>query len=368
MKRFCVWLLTASVLLTLAAFPASAEEPIREDEDRLLISLLGDCSVGDAYGSIKAKNSFHSMVQENGYAWPFSSVADLLAADDLTVANLEVVLTERNQHKDIMYPLRGLPEHARILLEGSVEAVNTVNNHSYDYGRAGYVDTLNTLDEYNIVHFGSMQYRREDGFDDIAVLDIKGFRVGLFGMSYPQDGDLKHIDELLLELKENRKCDIIIASMHWGREGFTGADKLTSVQLNLSRHLIEHGADVVYGHHPHVLQPMVFYQDKPVFFSTGNFIFGTISNDLDDHTAVFQLTFEKNGSDAVLRRVEVIPYMTGKKGDYRPVVPENQEDREKAFSILSPKRNISKFTPAPESFRTTGIVLFSETGGMITDE
>lgn len=352
---------------TAAADPAEpAQEASRDGV--ALISLLGDCSIGDALSSVKMGNSYHSVVKEKGYAWPFSEVLDILSADDLTVANLEVVLTERTNHKDIKYPLRALPEHVQILKEGSVEAVNTVNNHCYDYWRAGYADSLAVLDEAGVDHFGSLYYYKEDGFDDILVRDINGIRFGFFGISYPQDNDLKHIDEVLKDLRENQKCDIIIASMHWGREGYTDASKLTSAQLNLSRRLIENGADVVYGHHPHVLQPMVFYQDKPVLFSTGNFTFGTINTSLDAHTGIFRLTFEKTAGGTVLRRLEVIPCLTGKKGDYRPVVLEDQTEREKTFRLLSPNRRISNFTAAPESFRTTGIVLFSESGELIADQ
>ena len=354
-----------------SADASAAEEPEPVPESRegsALITLLGDCSVGDALSAVKMGNSYHSVVKEHGYAWPFSLVRDILAADDLTVANLEVVLTENTSHKDIKYPLRALPEHVQILTEGSIEAVNTVNNHAYDFKRAGYVDTLAVLDAAGIARFGSVYYDKEDGFDDVLVRDINGIRFGFFGISYPQNSDLKHIDALLQDLRENRHCDIIIASMHWGREGFTDAGKLTSAQLNLSRRLIDNGADVVYGHHPHVLQPMVFYRNKPILFSTGNFTFGTINTNLDTHTGIFRLTFEKNASGAVLRKLEVIPCRTGKKGDYRPTVLEDEKEREKTFQILSPKRRISDYTAAPASFRTTGIVFFNEQGEIIPDE
>ena len=327
-----------------------------------MISLLGDCSVGDALGTIKAKNSYHTVIREKGYSWPFSLVSNILSEDDLTVANLEVVLTEGTKHKDIKYPLRGQPDHVNVLLEGSIEAVNTVNNHSLDYTRSGYTDTLSTLETAGIGHFGSMNYIKEDGFDDVLVQDVNGIRFGFFGFSYPHEGDIKHMDAIIEDLRNNRQCDVIIASMHWGREGYTDASKLTSLQLNLSAHLIDQGVDVVYGHHPHVLQPLVFYKDKPILFSAGNFTFGTISSNIDNHTAIFQLDYRKADGKTVLQKLEVIPCMVGKKGDYRPFVTEDEKEREKTFRILSPNRNISRFTHAPESFRSTGIVLFDENG------
>lgn len=343
------------------------EEPAAGAKENAVISLLGDCSVGDALGTIKAQNSYHTVIREKGYSWPFSLVSSILSSDDLTVANLEVVLTEGTKHKDIKYPLRGQPDHVNVLLEGSIEAVNTVNNHSLDYTRSGYTDTLATLDTAGIGHFGSMNYMNDDGFDDILVQDVNGIRFGFFGFSYPHEGDIKHMDAIIEDLRTNRRCDVIIASMHWGREGYTDASKLTSLQLNLSAHLIDQGVDVVYGHHPHVLQPMVFYKDKPILFSTGNFTFGTISSDIDNHTAIFQLSFRKTDEKTVLQKLEVIPCMVGKKGDYRPYVTEDEKEREKTFRILSPNRNISRFTRAPESFRSTGTVLFDENGIMAGD-
>ena len=85
------------------------------------------------------------------------------------------------------------------------------------------------------------------------------------------------------------------------------------------------------------------------------------------HTAIFQLSFRKTDEKTVLQKLEVIPCMVGKKGDYRPYVTEDEKEREKTFRILSPNRNISRFTRAPESFRSTGTVLFDENGIMAGD-
>ena len=240
----------------------------------------------------------------------------------------------------------------------------SVNNHCFDYQQEGYADSLANLDAAGIAHFGSVYYRKKDGYDDILVKDVKGIRIGLFGISYPQNSDLDHIDELIKKLRTKEKCDVIIASMHWGREGYTSASMLTSAQINLSARMTDRGVDVVYGHHPHVLQPMVFYKNKPIFFSTGNFTFGALNSRLDQHTAIFRLSYKKTGNKTVLKKLEVIPCMVGKKGDYRPQVIEDETEREKTLKILSPKKQISKFTRAPESFLKTGIVLFNDKGEM----
>ena len=112
---------------------------------------------------------------------------------------------------------------------------------------------------------------------------------------------------------------------------------------------------------------MVFYKNKPILFSTGNFTFGTLNSKLDQHTGIFQLSYERIKKKVVLKKVEVIPCMVGKKGDYRPKIIEDQTEKEKTFKILSPKRKISKFSRAPESFLTTGIVNFTDKGKIVED-
>ena len=337
--------------------PASSAEP-----DTVLISLVGDCSIGDAIGSIKRLNSYHSVIDREGYAWPFSLVKKYLAEDDLTVANLEVVFTERTGHKDIKYPLRGAPDHVNVLLEGSIEAVNTVNNHCMDYRNEGYEDSLAVLDEAGIGHFGSVNYAyANNAHDDLLVREIRGIRFGFVGMTYPQSRDLDPLIERIRKLKEEEGCDIVIVSLHWGRETHLTN---TSSQAVFARQLIDGGADVIYGHHPHVLQPMVFYKDKPILFSTGNFTFGTMSQ-VDPHTGIFRLTYRKDGDRVLLSSIEVIPCRTSGPDDYRPFELTDEAERKKTWQILSPRSAPYACEAAPDDFRESGIVRFDDNGNVI---
>lgn len=333
------------------------------DNEEVLISYIGDCSIGDAINSTNAASSYHSVVRREGYGWPFSLVHKYLAEDDLTIANLEVVITEKTKHKDIMYPLRASPSHVNILLEGSVEVVNTVNNHSYDYFRQGYEDTLAALDESGIGRFGSVYYMRKDGFDDLLVRDVKGIRFGFVGISYPQKEDISGLTERINKLKEEEGCDIVTVSLHWGRETYM---QQNGTQMSIAKNLIDSGADIIYGHHPHVLQPLLFYKGKPVMFSTGNFTFGTMSN-VDKHTGIFQFHFHKTENGTLLSRIQVIPCMTSGKNDYRPYEITDTDQRRKTFQILSPKKTIRDFEKPPESFLDSGMILFDEKGKMVTE-
>ena len=348
---------------TLPAEPAGTPEPEPASEGTALLSFIGDCSIGDGYRTIGSENSYHSVVDREGYAWPFSLVKEYLASDDLTIANLEVVLTEQNKHKDIMYPLRAAPDHVNILLEGSIEVVNTVNNHCMDYLRQGYLDSLAVLDEAGIARFGSVSYGMANGFDDLLVRDVNGIRFGFVGMTYPQSGDTPNLIKRIRKLKEENGCDIVIVSLHWGRETYLTQ---SAGQVTMAKQLIDGGADVIYGHHPHVLQPMLFYQGKPIMFSTGNFTFGTMSK-VDPHTGIFRFTYRKSGDGAVLSGIEVVPCQTSGSGDYRPVVLTDEAEVRKTFRILTAKIAPAKCENPPEYFLETGRIMFDENGMIIPE-
>ena len=341
------------------------DEAAVRKEGTALISFLGDCSIGDALQSVSTGSSYHTVVDKNGYAWPFSEVQQYIGTDDMTVANLEIVITTQTKHKNIVFPLRADPDHVNILLEGSIDVVNTANNHCWDFYRTGYADTLEALDNAGVDHFGSVYYKRKDGFDDVVVKDVNGIRIGLFGFTYPADYDLKHAEELVKKLREEEHCDYIIASMHWGRETY-----LTPTKGNASfgRKVLDFGADMIYGHHPHVIQPIAFYNNKPILFSTGNCTFGTLSSNMDQHAGIFQLTLERTENGTVPRKLEVIPCKYYKTGDYRIEEQMDEAEREKTFKILSPGKKYTNCTNPPESFLSTGVILFNEAGEPISDE
>ena len=199
-------------------------------------------------------------------------MSEILKTDDLTAANLEVCLTESTKPIDILYPMIAPPENAEVLAQGGVEIVNTVNNHSFDFGTQGYDDTLTSLDSANILHFGTA-IRGGKAYSDLtSIVDAKGIRFGFIGFSYPQLKTLEAIGERIKALRVEG-CDVVVVSLHWGRETFVTP---SAWQTEYAREVIDLGADVVWGHHPHVLQPIQFYHGKPVLFSTGNFVFATM--------------------------------------------------------------------------------------------
>ncbi len=339
--------------------PRPTEAPEKE-KSGITLSFVGDCSIGDSEQYKKADSSYHTTIDAKGYAWPFSLVKDYLAADDLTIANLEVVFTNRTKHTDKMYNLTADPDHVQILLEGSVEMVNTVNNHCMDFMQTGYQDSIECLDAAGIARFGSVYPGRENGYDDLGIQDVGDIRIGFIGFSYPQDSDQKKIASRIKKLKENEGCDLVVVSLHWGRETHMTPE---SWQMAYAREVIKAGADVIWGHHPHVIQPIQFYMGKPILYSTGNFTFGTMSA-VDPSTGIFQLTYEKTDGQVQLRQMQVIPCKTQGSPDYRPYEVTDAAERREILEKLTFSKEYKNCENPPASFLETGIIQF-ENGQML---
>ncbi|MBO2517989.1 MAG: hypothetical protein CW338_12095 [Clostridiales bacterium] len=368
MKRVLSVLFSLMMLLNVCAFAEDTQQanvsgPLTADEDHLLLSFIGDCSIGDATTSRDASTSLTSTVRREGYAWPFSLVVDYLKADDFTFANLEAVLTERARSiadKTKRYNLIAPPDFTQVLIEGGVDAVNTVNNHCYDFTFNGYMDTLTNLDEAGIPHFGTVRPGKEDGSDILGVYEVKGVKIGIVGFCYPLEEDYiqKRIISRIKTLKDEG-CQIVIVSLHWGRETHMTP---SSWQYDYAKKLIDAGADVIWGHHAHVIQPIMFYKGKPVIFNTGNFTFGTMS-EVDRSAGIFQLEYEiGKGGKPVLTMLRVVPLNTQGKPDYRPYELTDENARIKCLNNFVYKKTVKGYVQLPAEFKYSGVVYVNDDG------
>lgn len=245
----------------------------------LTLSVVGDCTLGTDE-TFDYDTSLNAYYENYGADYFLQNVKDIFSADDLTIANFEGTLTDSDEREDKTFAFKAPASYASILTGGSVEAVNTANNHSHDYGEQSFDDTLAALDDAGIVHFG---------YDETAVMDVKGIKVGLVGIYELYD----HL-EREQQLKDNIakvKADgaqLIVVIFHWGNETETVPD---SNQTTLGRIAIDEGADLVCGHHPHVLQGIETYKGKNIVYSLGNFCFGGNSSPSDMDTMIYQQTF-----------------------------------------------------------------------------
>ena len=130
-----------------------------------------------------------------------------------------------------------------------MEAVNTANNHSHDYGEQSFTDTLTALDQKGITHFG---------YDETTVIDVKGIKVGLVGI-YELKDHLNREEQLKQNIAKVKQdgAQLIVVIFHWGNEKEEVPDEN---QKTLGHLAIDEGADLVCGHHPHVLQGIEEYK------------------------------------------------------------------------------------------------------------
>ena len=250
------------------------------------MTFLGDCTLGGEEKKAGSALSFARRVEENGPGFPLGGLLPLTENDDLTVANLEVVLSDRKLKKEKKeFCFIGKTAYTEILTLGSVECVTLANNHTHDYGEEGYRDTKQALDAAGICWFGS---------EDAAVWQSdEGLRIGFLGVNYSLTGNkYKRFAERAERLRE-LGCAAIVTVMHAGTEySYTPPD---NYQAQIVSRAVKAGSCLVIGHHPHVLQGAELVQGIPVVYSLGNCSFGgnTYAKDPDALAVRAEMTFRE---------------------------------------------------------------------------
>lgn len=293
--------------------PEPTAEPVS-----ITVSMVGDCTLGTDvnFDQSTSFDAFYQMKNDPGYF--FQKVKDIFTADDLTVANMEGTLTTSNDRQQKTFAFKGDPSYTEILTQGGVEATNLANNHSHDYGDQSYEDTIQYLEAAGITTFG---------YDRTAVMDVKGIKVGLIGIYELKDG-LGRQQQVIdtIQAVKDQGAQVIIVSFHWGTEKSNIPD---DIQKTLAHLAIDQGADLVVGHHPHVLQGIEKYQGKNIVYSLGNFCFGGNKNPSDKDTMIFQQTFTVENGELVEDDVtNIIPCsLSSESGynNYQPMVLEGSE-------------------------------------------
>lgn len=308
------------------------------------LSMVGDCTVGDQWKYHGYKSSFTYKIKQSGLDYPFSLAAELFAADDLTLANCEGVLTDRNPPKNHKFMTLGAPTaFGEVFKLGHVDVCNLANNHGMDFGKKGRADTLATLEALGIRAFGE---------SSLTTFEAKGVKIGFVGYSYPiNDGKMKKYRKALDQLRAEG-CTFCIASAHWGKEESLNID---ATQRRFAPELIDMGFDMVYGTGSHTVQPMQVYNGKLIFYGLSNFTFGANAAPKDDDSVVVQVVFDilpDGGMQA--RTVQAIPYKMHKDRDFRPYPIEDQQGKEQVWKKMVFTRKKDPVSGLPDSFLTTG--------------
>jgi poly-gamma-glutamate capsule biosynthesis protein CapA/YwtB (metallophosphatase superfamily)/outer membrane protein assembly factor BamB len=237
-----------------------------------LVSLVavGDVMLGRGVGHI---------IETNSPSYPFVRTADLIREADVAFANLESPITSGGISQGAM-SLGADPSAAEGLAEAGFDVVSLANNHILDYGGAGLLDTVDTLEKMGILYAGLKQ-GSEEGLSPV-VLDVRGLRLAFLayndvgGYYEAAEGELggpARLDPASAYEDVRRaagEADLVVVSLHWGAEYLPAPD---DSQREIARGLLEVGADLVIGHHPHVMGAVGSYDDGLVAYSLGNFVF-----------------------------------------------------------------------------------------------
>ena len=304
-------------------------EPVSES---ITLTFTGDCTFGRDQ-SFDYDTSFDAFYEENGYEYFFANVKSIFEQDDLTVVNFEGTLTnaDSDERLDKQYAFKADPSYVKILSSSGVDAANMANNHSEDYGEQSYTDTLQYLSEAGITTFG---------YSDSKVVDVKGVKVGLVGileLFEEKDCQYKMIEQI--EAVEAQGAQIIIVTMHWGEEAQYYYDQ---DQYDLGRIAIDHGADLVIGHHPHRVQAIETYKGKNIVYSLGNFCFGGNYEPSDMDSFIYQQTFTVKGGELAEDNVtNIIPISISSASSYNNYQPTPYEDPDEIARIIAKIKDLT---------------------------
>ena len=261
------------------------------------LSFVGDNTIANSNLSAH----FDSIVKGD-MSYCYKNVKPYLDGDEASFGNLECILSDSKLSSASMFHFKAPTKNAEMLVNAGFEYLTTANNHTTDYGTAGLDDTLKALDGYGIAYGTEAKY---------GVFTTKsGLKLGVYcaDRAYQMSGE--RAAAIVAALRE-QGAELVIFALHWGDEG---TYRPSDYQKRLAHSYVDAGVDIVYGSHPHVLQPVEEYGKGLILYSMGNFCFGGNSGPRDMDTAIVQISFrraadgslEKAGSEFIPCRISSV--------------------------------------------------------------
>lgn len=274
----------------------------------ILMSFVGDCTLGTD-SKFSGETMPVTLYNNNmDFSYLFKNVSSYLKKDDLTIANLETTFTNATIKNPKTFNFKAPPSYVKSLTLGSIEAVNISNNHIYDYKKKGYNDTKKTLEQEKINYFGE---------GTIWKTTIKNKKFAFLGYrGWEENINFDKLKSEITQLKSEEYT--VIISFHWGVERQYHPIEF---QKKLAHFCIDNGADLIIGHHPHVLQGIETYKGKYICYSLANFCFGGNNNPQDKDTMIVQTQFNFKDDKLIKTGLKIIPCSISSvkyKNDYCP--------------------------------------------------
>lgn len=302
------------------------------DDFNIVLSFTGDMMLASLYGQRTAGN-FLGYAAEQKPEYFLQNVRHIFEADDFTVVNLETVLTDQaltpiEKNTDPAYWFRGPASNTKILTSSGVEAVSLANNHTGDYGAEGLRDTVRAVTDAGL-EYGSN--------DRTFYLEKNGYRVAVICHGLWVERQANDIVRRVKAAEED--SDFQIVFYHGGTEAVHMPE---AWRMRASRQLVDAGADLVLGNHPHVIQPREVYKGVNIVYSLGNFCYGG-SRQPRNRTIIYQMTLQiKEGKQADTVE-EIIPcyvHTGAKVNNYCPAVITDEAERQRVLDFMNWKLNL----------------------------
>lgn len=298
------FIITSLAIASFMVFATRFEKSLNASTPRQYTASIVFC------GDVMLDWGIKDVYKREGADYPLRKITGFLKAFDYSFCNLECpVSSNGTPHIDKKYIFLAEPGSLDILRLGNIRGVTLANNHSSDFGETALLNTMTVLNEKGI-HYTGAGIDAESAHLPV-LLKINGISMAIFGytnLGYPETYAQKsspgiaraQLDLIRRDILKFRGFnDVIIISMHWGDEysHFPSGD-----QVELAHAIIDSGADAIIGHHSHIYQGIEIYKEKPVIYSLGNFLFGSINEDIKDNIVVALRFIEKR-----LSSLEVYP-------------------------------------------------------------
>lgn len=312
--------------------PSTPREGETEDSFRVIVSFTGDMLLASLHGKREAGN-FLDYAAKRGPEYFLQNVRPVFEADDFTVVNLENVLTDRDlapreKTTNSAFWFRAPTASTDILTSSGVEAVSLANNHAQDYGGAGYKDTVQAVSAAGL----------EYGYNDRTFyLEKNGYRIAVICHGLWTEEQAGTIVRRIKAAEQ--ESDFQVVFYHGGAEAVHTPE---AWRVRASRALVDGGADLVLGNHPHVLQPREVYKGTEIVYSLGNFCFGG-SRRPKNRTIIYQLILQVENGELTGVSSELIPcYVhTGNSvNNYCPAPIEDEAQRRRVLDFMDKKAKL----------------------------
>ena len=309
--------LAALCLLNILILPFAGLSEEAKAGTEILISFTGDCTLGGEDRLLNKDYSFQSYIAREGYGYPFDKVMEVFENDDLTVINLEGVLYDNMRNREEKtYNFRGPTDYAGIIKQSGIELSFLGNNHTFDYGIPGYRSTVNALESAGLAWFAVT----DEGIKT-WIYEKNGVKIGFTGANITYYARRPEMLKKSFEQLREAGCAFIVGVMHGGEE--YGPRQNRSIE-RYARFLVDQGAGLVIGHHPHVLHGIEIYNGASIVYSLGNFAFGGNAKIRERRTMIAQafLRFDEGGV-YTQHQLNLLPaYVSGVEeyNNYQPVL------------------------------------------------